>query len=239
MSDDLDAFALGQPTSSDRPLQGLTVLVVEDSRFASEAIRLLCLKSGARIRRADTLAAAHRHLRVYRPSIVIVDMGLPDGSGAELISELAADPVRVPVLLGMSGDDTANGSATAAGADGFLMKPVESLASFQAAILSVLPPAEGPCKPRVFLEETVEPDTLALRDDLTHVVEIMRHGVDGPTQDYVAQFLGGIALSAHDEPLAKVATDLARARAEGRNTGADLARIATVVEQRLAVGETF
>ncbi len=89
MSDDLERYVLSRPPSADRPLQGMTVLVVEDSRFASEAIRLLCLRSGARIRRADSLAAAHRHLAVYRPSIIIVDMGLPDGSGADLIHELS------------------------------------------------------------------------------------------------------------------------------------------------------
>ena len=57
-----------------RPLTGLTVLVIEDSRFASEAVRLLCLKSGARIRRADCLRSAARHLRTYRPAVVIVDL---------------------------------------------------------------------------------------------------------------------------------------------------------------------
>ena len=48
--DDLTQNALPQYLRSDRPLFGLTVLVVEDSKFACEGIRLLCLRSGARIR---------------------------------------------------------------------------------------------------------------------------------------------------------------------------------------------
>lgn len=42
--DDLDAFVVAKPVpTSSRPLLGLTALVVEDSRFACEAMRLLCL----------------------------------------------------------------------------------------------------------------------------------------------------------------------------------------------------
>ncbi|MCK8465326.1 response regulator [Aliiroseovarius sp. S1339] len=234
MSDDLEQLMMAHPPTADRPLQGLTVLVVEDSRFASEAIRLLSLRSGARIRRADSLRAAHRHLRVYRPSIVIIDMGLPDGSGADLIAELAADRVRVPVLLAMSGDDTTHDRAISAGADGFLAKPVDSLAVFQSSILSVLPPAEGPPAPRAVPQEIIEPDKIAFQDDLSHAAALMRAGVDGPMQDYIAQFLGVLARSAHDNPLEAAATNLAQARAAGRGTGPDWARVEGMVQDRLA-----
>ena len=72
--EDLEDFVMRRLPTAERPLMGSTVLVVEDSRFACEAIRLMCLRSGARIRRADCLKAAARHLRMYRPSVVIVDL---------------------------------------------------------------------------------------------------------------------------------------------------------------------
>lgn len=41
-----EAAPLWRAALPGRPLGGLTVLAVEDSRFASEAVRLLCLRSG-------------------------------------------------------------------------------------------------------------------------------------------------------------------------------------------------
>ena len=122
--DDLTQNAAPHYPRSDRPLFGLTVLVVEDSKFACEGIRLLCLRSGARIRRADCLRSARRHLQVYRPSVVIIDLGLPDGNGTELIEEINAASPRVGIVLATSGDSFGEAVALAAGADGFFCQAV-------------------------------------------------------------------------------------------------------------------
>jgi len=232
--DDPDPFAVkNQIPTPGRPLLGLTILVVEDSRFACEAVRLLCLRSGARIRRADSLKSARRHLQVYRPSVIIVDLGLPDGSGSDLIEELTNTVPRVSVILGTSGDEFAQETAIAAGADGFLPKPVSLLAVFQNEILMRLPEDRRPLGPRIVSLETVEPDLIAFRDDMAHVAEVLSEGHDNNTLDYVAQFIGGVARSAQDHALAEAADQLARARASGAPVATDTARIAGLVQQRL------
>ncbi len=225
-------FAAPAPTSA-RPMLGLTVLLVEDSRYASEAMRLLCLRSGARIRRADCLASARRHLRVYRPSVAIVDLGLPDGSGTDLIADLASATPRIEAVLGLSGDDAAEERAMSAGADDFLSKPLESLAAFQATVLRNLPADRQPPGPRAVTNEVVEPDRIAFHDDMAHLAEVLNEPRRGANLDYVAQFLGGVARSARDDALADAAETLARSRRHGRETGGDVARIARLVQERL------
>lgn len=233
MSTDTSRYFTQPAPTPQRPLLGTTVLLVEDSRFASEAIRLLCLQSGARIRRADSLAAAYRHLAVYRPTVVLADMGLPDGSGADLIAELAGAVPRVPVLLGLSGDPGAEAAGLAAGADGFLAKPIDSVAAFQEAILAHLPATGRPRGPRVLSSERVEPDRVAFTDDLVHVAQIMRAG-GGGALDYVAQFLGGVARSAQDRALAEAADRLQWSGGEGEARQQEAARLRQLVDARLA-----
>ncbi len=236
MPDKLADFVLTRAPTADRPLLGLTVLVVEDSRFACEAMRLLCLRSGARIRRADTLRSAARHLQVYQPAVVIVDLGLPDGSGTELIAELAALTPRVPVILGTSGSETGEAEALAAGADGFLDKPISNLALFQQTVLRHLPGGAPPVGLRVLPTEVIEPDRIALRDDLALVAGVLATPPDARALDYIAGFLAGVARSAGDGALEDAASALARGRASGGPSDADVSRIAGLVQARLAAG---
>lgn len=222
-------------TLPDRPLTGLTVLVVEDSRFASEALRLLCLRSGARIRRADTIKAAMRHMQTYRPGVLIVDMGLPDGNGAELIQGFARLVPRVPVILGISAEPDNEQIALDAGADGFLPKPIESLAVFQQAILAALPEDERPRGLRLVSDEIICPDPAALRDDLAHVADVLSSSHDTSTIDYIARFLAGIARSVHDRQLEDAAVSLTRTK--GQALASDLARISGLLQDRLVAGQ--
>ncbi|MGV8985108.1 MAG: response regulator [Cypionkella sp.] len=204
------------------PLQGVTVLAVEDSRFASEALRLMCRRLGARLRRAESLQAAASHLKLYRPDLVIVDLGLPDGRGEALIAELSVGRPRL-VVLGMSGDATGRAKALAAGAQGFVDKPLESLAVFRALLMRHLP--ERAADLAGAAEADLVPDALALRDDLAHAAALLDAGPGAEGQAYVAGFLRGVARHAHDSALADAAgsvrMDEIRAMLQDRLDGPD------------------
>ena len=210
-----DAFVMARPApTQERPLLGQTVLLVEDSRFASEAVRMLAQRSGARIRRADCMASAERHLLTYRAGVAIVDLGLPDGCGLELIARLSRASMRPAVLLATSGQapDEVEADALAAGADGFLPKPVESLAVFQQAILRHLPADDRPRGLRALGTETVAPDRLALAEDLARAGQMLDdHGV---APRFVADFLAGLARTGHDAALLEATQGLADATME-------------------------
>ena len=189
-----DPFTANYPTpTAARPLLGLTVLVVEDNRYACEAMRLLCLRSGARIRRADCIRSARRHLQVYRPSVVVVDMGLPDGNGADLIAELAQAVKEKSVVLATSGDDMLEPEAMAAGAQGFLGKPITSLAVFQQMVLAALPADRQPPGLRAIVDEQVSPDEIAYHDDINYAEGLLDNLPNDKALDYIAQFLEGVA----------------------------------------------
>lgn len=228
--DDLQDLTFSHPTATPlRPLLGMTVLLVEDSRFASEAVRLLCLRSGARIRRADCLRSAERHLLTYRPTVAIVDLGLPDGSGLDLILRLATATQRPTVLLATSGNLRAEAEAEAlhAGADGFLPKPIESLAAFQQQILSHLPIEQRPRGVRVVSSETVTPDPIAMCEDL-EIVERMLGEPELNTR-YISTFLKGIARTGHDDAL----LEGARAIQENGDDAQTRARVRALIASRL------
>ena len=234
MTDDMTRLRWNRKPTAAQPLMGITILAVEDSRFASEALRLACMRSGARLRRADCLASARRHLAVYRPTVVLVDLGLPDGCGTELLAELAAGDVEPPVLLAMSGEDGGEARARAAGAHGFLAKPLPGLAGFQAEILSHLPSELHPAGPRQADTAAMVPDDMALQDDLKRAAEALDAAGEGRTAAYAAQFIASVARSAKDSPLADAAQRFARSHVAGQDIAHAHVHLRDALAARLA-----
>ncbi|MER2509486.1 response regulator [Amaricoccus sp.] len=217
-------------------LFAVTILLVEDSRSASEAIRLFAAESGARVRRADSLHAASRHLAIYRPNVVMVDLGLPDGDGVALIRHLATASTPLSAIVALSGHDRSawQGEAMAAGAAACLEKPIESLRAFQDCILGVLPDAETRRRP-----ETGELSLggrasmrAAFDDDLRRARSLLAEALasgDGSTIAYCAQFLGSVGEMLDDG-------ELARAARESRSSILGATRLSDLLDRRLLGG---
>lgn len=192
-----------------------TLLLVEDSRFAAEAVRLVCRRAGIRLRRADTLASAALHLKVYRPDIALVDLGLPDGSGLDLIAGLARLRPRLGRVVAISGDANLRDAALDAGADAFLLKPV-SMAAHLAELtgealylddsLIEIDAVPGPAALRLH-DRNAGGDPQALRDDLRWVADLLNGRYDAERLHYAAQFLASVGRALRDDDLARDAED--------------------------------
>lgn len=180
-------------------LFAVTILLIEDSRSASEAIRLMAAESGARVRRADSLHSASRHLAIYRPNVVLVDLGLPDGDGMALIRHLSDATPPIGGVIAMSGHDRADwqAEALAAGAAACIEKPIPSLRAFQDAILSVLPDGAGRRPDGRDIAVAGRASVLAaLDEDLRRARSLLVEAVaasDAETIAYCGQFLGSVA----------------------------------------------
>ncbi len=80
-------------------------LIVEDDRVSRRALELLTRASGHETRSAATVAEALDQLEGWKPDCVVLDLMLPDGSGAALLRRVrsAGLPVRVVVMSGAHG----------------------------------------------------------------------------------------------------------------------------------------
>jgi CheY-like chemotaxis protein len=220
-------------------LFGVTIMLVEDSRSASEAIRLYSAESGARLRRAESMTAALRHLAIYRPHVLIVDLGLPDGDGMELIRQLTTSQPPFQRVIATSGHEPSSwvSAARSAGAAACLEKPVAGLAAFQDCVLSLLPdradeqPSGAELGPEAAtaLLNAYEAD---LRRAHAMLVEAEANG-DLETIAYCAQFLGSVSGTYGDGAVALAARGLAAGPGLGPVDPVDLVALIDLLRGRL------
>ena len=145
------------------------VVVVEDDPVVRSVISAIVASSDrlTLLNQIDTVEGAMTVL-TDRPDILILDLGLPDGSGIDVIRAVRADPtlqgLKILVLTLFSDEERVM-TALSAGADGYLLKDTED-----AALLE-----------KIF--ETLHGGSPISSAAAAHLLRRMRAGLAGPEAD--------------------------------------------------------
>ena len=122
------------------------VLIVDDEPQILRALRINLTARGYQVATAADGGEARRAVAAEHPDLIVLDLGLPDVDGAQLIGELRGwAPVPIVVLSGRS-DAVDKVEALDAGADDYVTKPfsMEELVARLRAVARRLGPADEP-----------------------------------------------------------------------------------------------
>jgi two-component system, OmpR family, KDP operon response regulator KdpE len=113
------------------------VLVIDDEPQILRALRINLSVRGYEVHTASTGAQALRVAAEHRPDVVILDLGLPDMSGIEVLEGLRGWLTAPVIVLSARTDSSDKVEALDAGADDYVTKPFgmdEFLARLRAAV---------------------------------------------------------------------------------------------------------
>jgi ribonuclease P protein subunit RPR2 len=147
------------------------LLLVDDDPGLRMLLRTTLSVEDCTVEEAATAEEARDLARFWRPSLVVLDVGLPGMSGLALCRELVEKPVfESPRVILLTGDEVSAAAAEAVGADALLRKPFSPL-DLLATIDRVLDGERaGPHS-----AEPAEPDQLlAYAQDLSRIVQVER-----------------------------------------------------------------
>ena len=102
----------------------MRLILIEDNHRLAGSMRLSLEAEGFAVDAFETLAAARAALAGVPYDLILLDLGMPDGDGVELIAGLRRSKVATPVLIITARDgigDRVRGLD--AGADDYLVKP--------------------------------------------------------------------------------------------------------------------
>ena len=113
------------------------VLVVEDDQGIRDVLRVLLGTEKYRVVEAETAERAQIEARSHKPDLMLVDLGLPDGSGLDVIRNVREWSSLPVIVLSARTMEEQKIAALDAGADDYITKPFsapELLARVRAAL---------------------------------------------------------------------------------------------------------
>lgn len=122
------------------------VLIIDDDLNGATSLASLLRREGLAAEVVSSAAAALAHLRHNPPALVLLDLGMPDISGFDLLEALNEDPrfedLKVAIYSGNT-DPAARAAAVRLGACDFIAKslPNAEIAERVRALLESIEPA--------------------------------------------------------------------------------------------------
>ena len=110
--------------SDDRQGRQELVLIVEDDENSAELLRTFVESQGFGTAVANSLADARQQLVLHAPSVVLLDLHLPDGSGMDLFDDESLRGDSDIVLITGNASVETSVQALRLGAADYLIKPV-------------------------------------------------------------------------------------------------------------------
>ncbi|MFJ2684297.1 response regulator [Pseudomonas sp. NPDC087342] len=99
------------------------VLIIEDEKEIRRFVRMALQAEGLEVHEADTFHRGLIDAGTRRPDLIILDLGLPDGDGIDLIRDVRSwSPVPI-IVLSARGGEADKILALDSGADDYLVKP--------------------------------------------------------------------------------------------------------------------
>ena len=136
--------------------EGPKILVVEDEQEIRRFLRVSLASHGYRLVESATGKDGLMQAASQQPDLILLDLGLPDMDGMQLIAEVRQWSHVPIVILSARGQDQDKVNALDAGADDYLTKPFsvgELLARIRVALRHAVQTAGGAGEPVFALDE--------------------------------------------------------------------------------------
>src|SRR5919199_4232514 len=99
------------------------IVVVEDDKSVAELVTLYLKNAGFIVEHAPTGARARALFDEVKPALVVLDLGLPDADGIELLKELRSRSDTPVIALTARAEDAQRVAGLDAGMDDYVTKP--------------------------------------------------------------------------------------------------------------------